>query len=108
MTTAILVDWGLYQTNPAVRDFITAREDDASIVVLVDDKDTTLDRDFDVTIRNTGGLHGVKFKIKALDVLNELSDLDIVVALDPSDSISEVYKSMGVLITYGDVNFATT
>lgn len=106
MTTAILVDWGLYQTNPAVRDFIAEREDDASIVVLVDHPTEPLTRDFDVTIRNTGGLNGVKFKIKALDVLNDLSDLDIVVALDPSDSISEVYRSMGVLITYGDLTWA--
>lgn len=117
MTTAILVDWGLYQTSPHIQRFLHARDGQAQFVLLVDDPKTddydhtstvpeplsNICVEFDTVIRNTGGLSSVKFKKRAFEVLRELSNLKIVIALDPSDSLSEWYREQGVLVTGFDL-----
>lgn len=114
MTKAILVDWGLYQTSTHIQRFLHRREGQASFVLLVNDPvnddysddqapTTLIAVEFDVVIRNTGELNDVKFKQRAFNVITDVSDLDIVIALDPSDSISEYYRENGVLITMADL-----
>lgn len=114
---AILVDWDLYRTNPYTRDFVKAREGQARMILLVSDP-TEHDYDhpadggpivddpeieWDAVIRNTGDLDVVKFKVTALEIIMDVSNLDPVIGLDANNTINKHYRNEGVLITIEDI-----
>jgi hypothetical protein len=120
MNQTILVDWRLYRQNPYTQDFVTAREGQARMVLLVSDP---LSHDYDheeanahtgdlesvpyiewdAVIRNTGGLEDVDFKKKALNILQDASDLVPVIGLDIDYRVNKMYRGQGVLITTEDI-----
>lgn len=119
MTTAILVDWALFHTNPYTQEFVAKRADQAKLVLVVSDpfKDDydpespifsearvfpVPNLEWDVVIRNTGKLNSVVFKAKALGVLHEASDLRVVIGLDADHRVNTIYREEGVLITVED------
>lgn len=117
MNQTILVDWRLYKQNPYTQDFIQERIGQARMVLLVSDP-TTHDYDqeaaarepntvpyveWDVIIRNTGDLLDVDFKKKALNVLQDVSDLIPVIGLDIDFRVNMMYRGQGVLITTEDI-----
>lgn len=119
---AILVDWDLYRTNEHTQEFIQARVGQARLILLVSDPETsdyvhpadlptlphpTLNAhayvEWDAVIRNTGALGVVKFKYKALDIIQSVSNLDPVIGLDASTAVNDLYRESGVLITTEDL-----
>lgn len=110
--TAILVDWGLYRTNPYTQDFVTARVGQARMVLLVTDplKDDYHYEDhenipyveWDAVIRNSARFPSVVFKATALTVLQDSSSLVPVIALDANNEVNKMYREGGVLITVED------
>ena len=110
---AILVDWELYRHNPHTQKFISDRADQARMILLVQapelhDYEYTDDNDpwfveWDAVIRNTGGLDVVKFKQKALEIIQDVSNLDPVIALDKNSRVNSMYRAHGVLITIEDM-----
>lgn len=123
MNQTILVDWRLYRQNPYTQDFVTAREGQARMVLLVSDPlshdydheqaladaETRPDHttvpyiEWDAVIRNTGGLDDVDFKKKALNILQDASDLVPVIGLDIDYRVNKMYRGQGVLITTEDI-----
>ena len=119
MNTAIAVDWALFHTNPFTQEFVAKRDGQAKLVLLVSDPERddydplspyftearvfpVPDLEWDVIIRNSGGLDNVTFKTKALGVLHEASDLRVVIGLDVNHDINKMYRDQGVLITVED------
>lgn len=121
---AILVDWDLYHTNPYTRDFVLAREGQARMILLVADPTKhdythpydapegtlphpTLNEhayiEWDAVIRNTGDTDVVKFKVTALEIIKDVSNLDPVIGLDANNAVNKHYRSEGVLITIDDI-----
>ena len=130
MNQTILVDWRLFRQNPYTQNFVKAREGQARMVLLVSDP---LSNDYDheeasklaeanesdpgtefgprnppyiewdAVIRNTGGLPDVDFKKKALNVLQDASDLEPVIGLDIDYRVNLMYRGQGVLITTEDI-----
>lgn len=107
---AMIVDWTLYSANEQVRDFVAQRADHCRLVLLVEnpatndfDHDVHSDIEWDAVIRNTGALDNVKFKTTALNVLIDVSNLDVVVGLDSSAPVQRMYKANKVLVTSEDL-----
>jgi hypothetical protein len=113
METAILVDWTLFKANPYTRDFIYERMDKVKTVLLVADPHNDDYKtfhcagdpiiEFDVVIRNTGDLDNVAFKATAVSVIQEVSNLVPVIALDTTPGTNSMYREAGVLITLQDL-----
>ena len=115
---AIIVDWALYCANGHAQEFVKAREGQARMILLVSDpesndyvhpadshptENTPDGIEWDAVIRNTGKLSDVVFKMNALDIILNVSNLDPVVALDSNSSINRSYRASGVLITTEDM-----
>lgn len=116
MNATIVVDWPLFSGNPWVQDFVSTRQGHARMVLLVpnpDESDFIFQGDetpsdvpfvnWDAVIRNSGDLENVVFKATALSVLQDASDLEVVVALDTDSDVNEMYRAEGVLITARDL-----
>lgn len=113
MNATIIVDWPLYQSNPWVQDFVSAREGQARMVLVVPEPETTdyvfglpkftPEIAWDAIIRNSGGLESVAFKATALSVLQDASNLEIVIALDADAEVNGMYREGGVLVTVEDL-----
>lgn len=109
MEPTIIVDWTLFRTNPYTQDFVMRRLGNARFVLLVSDpvNDNYEYGDYpelpavnwDAVIRNSGGLEDVMFKAMAVDVLQNASSLQPVIALDPNPLVDKMYREAGVLIT---------
>lgn len=125
MNATILVDWTLFRTHPYVQDFVEARVGQARMVLLVTDPteddfefpdesthlplttqtDIVHPRpqiDWDVVIRNSGGADVVAFKATALSVIQDVSKLEPVIALDANRAVNDMYREGGVLVTIED------
>lgn len=115
MNSTILVDWALLRTHQDTQNFIAQREGQANMVLLVSQPKTDdFDHDpenhpgvpdiqWDAVIRNTGGLPDVVFKATALTVLQDSSNLEPVVGLDPAYEVNNMYREGGVLVTALDL-----
>jgi hypothetical protein len=107
------VDWDLFSRNPYTQDFVLERHDHTKIVLLVANphahdysswtRPDTGEFEFDVVIRNTGDLDNVAFKATAVSVIQEVSNLVPVIALDTTPGTNSMYREAGVLITLQDL-----
>lgn len=107
---AILVDWELYSGNPYAQDFVQARDGQARMILLVSnpatndfDYDSHATIEWDAVIRNTGPFDDVKFKMTALEIIKDVSNLDPVIGLDTNTTVNKHYRAEGVLITVEDI-----
>lgn len=112
MKSTIIVDWPLFKANQWVQDFISERVGQARMVLLVPEPEKSdfifpedgqlsfvQEINWDAVIRNSGGLDNVVFKATALSVLQEASDLEIVIAIEGDPNINDMYREGGVLVT---------
>jgi hypothetical protein len=110
MKVAILVDWELFSDSEKVQKLVRQRSGQARLILLVNDpkkRDYDFDdfQDFawDAVIRNNGNLDVVKFKERALDILQNASSAVPVMALDPWGDVNDMYRRNGVLVTLKDL-----
>lgn len=109
---AILVDWELYQRSPATRAFVQDRKGQARMILLVNDPARAdyvhpadngpafeaPEVEWDVVIRNTGAKGEVEFARNAMNIIRDVSELDVVIYLTTDRSLQDEARSRGVLL----------
>jgi len=116
---AILVDYNLYAYNVSVRSWLSIRKrraPETAFVLLVSDpahedydaEDKrwnglgTVEMEFDAVIRNSGGKRDITFKLNALHVIKDVSNLIPVLALEEDLYVQQMFEDNGVLIAQGE------
>lgn len=109
---AILVDYDLFRLSPTLRTWCKSRENKATLVMLVThpkyhdykpaDPSDGAEAEFPITIRNTASHPDLVFKTSALCVLQDMSDLYPVIAVDANRDIRQMYFDGGAIIVLAE------
>lgn len=110
--SAILVDFNMYSHYPTVQRWVELRENKTQLVLLISDP---VHNDFDPTssrwangpewaavLTNTGGTKDLVFKTSALCVVQDMSNLLPVIALDDDLHVQQMFEDGGVLLAMGE------
>lgn len=102
---AVLVDYNLFISSQELRDWLDTHKDDAEYVLLVDPPigpgeklAPTAEDTFEVVIQNSGKKGAVNFKMNALRVVQDMSNLIPVIAFDADSITLKMYEENGILI----------